>query len=170
MGKKRKKVYNGKLLKVFEDKKVLPDGRVAKFEEVKHPGAALVIPFIGNKIVFLRQYRGVIGEYLWEFPAGKLDPKETPYACAKRELKEETGYEAKKIKRLGKIYTTPGFCDEVIYIYRAECGLNLSETNLDEDEFIEVKLFSLKQIRELFKNGKIIDSKSIAALAFAKIL
>jgi ADP-ribose pyrophosphatase len=165
----KKKVFNGRLIKVFKSIKKLPNAGRGYFEEVEHPGAALIIPFIGKKIVFIRQYRGVIGKYIWELPAGTLAFGETPYACAKREVIEETGYSVKNLKRIGMIYTTPGFCNEKIIIFKAECDKK-RETQQDPDEIISAKSLSKEQVRRLFKQGRIIDSKTIAALSFASIL
>ena len=118
---RRKKVFSGRLLKVFKGTKRLPNGIEAYFEEVDHPGAALIVPFIKEKIVFIRQYRGVIGKYIWELPAGTLDPGETPYACAKREVEEETGCRVKSLEKVGIIFTTPGYSNEKICVFKAEC-------------------------------------------------
>lgn len=169
MKKSRKKVFNGRLLKVFKGTKRLPNGKEAYLEEVAHPGAAIVIPFIKEKIVFIRQYRAVIEKYIWELPAGKLDAGERPASCAKREVEEETGYSIRNLKRLGFIYTTPGFCDEKIHIFKAEC-YKKKEPSTDSDEMIEVKELTKKEVRSLFKNGKLTDSKTIAALSFCGIL
>ncbi|MBU1084606.1 MAG: NUDIX hydrolase [Candidatus Omnitrophota bacterium] len=165
----RKMVFNGRLLKVFRSRKALPEGKIGYFEEVQHPGAVLVVPFVGEKVVLLRQYRGVIGDYIWELPAGKLDPGETPYKCAKRELLEETGYLAKNIKKLGFIYTTPGFCDEKIYIFTADCSGKV-EASKESDEIIEVSVLGKKSIRNLFREGRINDAKTIAGLSLAGIV
>jgi len=166
---KRKKIFDGKLLKIYTSSLELPDGNLGYFEEVSHPGAALIIPFLKDKIVFIRQYRAVIGKYIWELPAGTLKKGETPYACAKREITEETGYRVKKIKKLGMIHTTPGFCNETIHIYKAECA-SITQHEHDHDEFIRVYPLSKNEIKKLFKNGKITDSKTIASLAFAGII
>ncbi|MFH1837015.1 MAG: NUDIX hydrolase [Candidatus Omnitrophota bacterium] len=165
----KKTVFSGRLLKVYTSRKKLPQGKTGYFEEVEHPGAALIVPFVGNKILFLRQYRGVIGKYIWELPAGKLDSKETPYSCAKRELLEETGYTGKNIKKVGFIYTTPGFCDEKIHIFRADC-FEKKKTNKEKDEVIKVTLLDKKRIKELFRKGRITDSKTIAGLSFLGIV
>jgi len=164
------KIFEGKLLKVFKGKKVLPNGKTAYLEEIEHPGASLIVPFVGKNLLFLKQYRGVIDEYIWELPAGKLEPGESPYKCAKRELEEETGYRARTMKKIGMIYTTPGFCDEKIHIYKAVCDTDRKDLRLNEDEMIKVRALSVGQVRKLFKAGKITDSKSIAGLAFAGIL
>ncbi len=164
-----KMVFKGRLLKVFKSRKTLPNGRKADIEEVEHPGAALIIPFLRGKIVFIRQYRPVIGKYIWELPAGTLDEGETPYACAKREVVEETGYGVRNLRKLGYIYTTPGFCNEKIHIFRADCETKNS-TNRECDEIMDVAVLDRRRIRQLFASGKINDSKTIAALSFAGII
>ncbi|MFH1847255.1 MAG: NUDIX hydrolase [Candidatus Omnitrophota bacterium] len=169
MVEKRKNIFKGRLLNLFKGEKTLPNGRKAYFEEIDHPGASLIVPFTKNKVVFIRQYRAVIGKYLWELPAGILNKGETPVRCAKRETREETGYEIKVIKKIGYIYTSPGFSNELIHVYTAECG-ERKETGLDYGEVIKVKLLSKKEIKKFFKEGKISDSKTIAALSFAGLL
>ena len=166
---KKKKVFDGKLLKVYSGQKKMPNGKLVHIEEIKHPGASIIIPYVNKKVVFLRQYRPVLGKFIWELPAGKIDPGETASSCAKRELREETGFRAGKLKKLGFIYTTPGFCDEKIYIYETEC-IGKSDSSQDPDELLNVKLFSKNEIKNIFNKGKITDSKTIAALSFAKIL
>ncbi|NQT33373.1 MAG: NUDIX hydrolase [Candidatus Omnitrophica bacterium] len=166
---KRSPVFSGRLLKVFKGKKTLPNGKKAYIEEIDHPGAVLVVPRLGKRIVFIRQYRAVIGKYIWELPAGTLEVNETPYKCAKREVSEETGYGVSKLKKIGFIYTTPGFCNEKIHIFEAECTCR-GEKELDEDELIRLKLLTALEVRKLFLSGRINDSKTVAALAFAGVL
>ncbi len=162
-------VFKGRLLQLFKVSKELPNGKVGYFEQVRHPGAALIVPFKGGRVVMIRQYRGVIERYLWELPAGTKDHGETPYSCAKREVTEETGYKVKSLKKLGVIFTTPGFCDEVIHIYRAECGQK-GKVSMDKDEMIKAVLMTKKEILKLFKNRRIIDAKTIAALKMANVI
>jgi ADP-ribose pyrophosphatase len=164
-----KSVFKGRLIRVRVGKKLLPGGRKAYFEEVTHPGAAVIIPFASGKIVFLRQYRGVIGKYIWELPAGTISRPETPYACAKREVAEETGYVVRDLKKVGFIYTSPGFCNEKIYIFKAECAAKKAP-NMSEGELLRVKLFTRKEVVKLFEDGRINDSKTIAALAYTHII
>jgi len=166
---KGKKVFHGKLLKVYSGQKRMPNGRIVHIEEIKHPGASIIIPYVNKKVVFIRQYRPVLDEFIWELPAGKIDPGETAISCAKRELREETGFRPGKMKKLGFIYTTPGFCDEKIYIYETKC-IGRSESAQDPDELLNVKLFSKNEIKNIFKKRELTDSKTIAALSFAKIL
>jgi len=169
MGLDRGRIFKGRIISVYTGKKKIPGGRTAYFEEVKHPGAALIVPFFGDKIIFIRQYRGVIGRYIWELPAGTLAPGEGPKTCARRELEEETGFRAAAVEKIGSIYTTPGFCDEKITIYRAECRPK-GKVKRDTDEVIRTRLLTRKEARVLFEKGAITDSKTIAALAFAGVL
>jgi len=163
---KTRPVFKGRLLKVFVKKVRLPHGYVATFEMIKHPGAALIVPFLSkDKIIMLRQLRPVINSYIYELPAGTLDKNESPASCARREIIEETGYAAKKIKLLGKIYPVPGYSTEKIFIYKAE-GLTKTERVAEKDEVIESRIFSKAGIKRLFKSGKIVDAKTISALAF----
>lgn len=161
-----KPVFNGKLLKVFVKKARLPHGYVATYEMVRHPGAALIVPFLSaDKIIMLKQLRPVIGAYIYELPAGTLDKAEKPLSCARREIVEETGYAAGRFKLLGAIYPVPGYSTEKIYIYKAE-GLKKTIRAPEEDEAIEVRIMTRRQVQELFRSGKIVDAKTIAALTF----
>lgn len=169
MSSKEKRIFNGKLLKLFIVNRALPNGQTGYFEEIRHPGAVLIVPFFKEKIVFLRQYRPVINKYIWELPAGKLEPGESPFSCAKREMREETGFNIETLKKIGYIYTTPGFSDEMIHFYRANC-ISRGEASPEKDEMIRVQLFTAPKVRRLFCNGRINDSKTISALSFAGVL
>jgi ADP-ribose pyrophosphatase len=163
--KRLKQIFNGKLLKVYVGKKRLPHGYVATFEMIKHPGAALIVPFLTkDKIIMLRQLRPVIGAYIYELPAGTLDKNELPFSCARREIIEETGYLAKKMTLMGSIYPVPGYSTERIFIYKAE-RLKKQKRRAEVDEVIESRVYTKSQIKRLFKNGGIVDGKTIAALA-----
>ncbi len=142
----------------------LPNGRTAELAILKHPGAAAVVPFLDDDtIVMLRQYRHAAGGTIWEAPAGKLDPGERPEACALRELEEETGYRAGRLELLGKIHTTPGFSDEVIYLFVAR-DLEGGERRLAGNEVIETHPVALEQALDMVDRGEITDAKTIAAL------
>lgn len=164
-----KVVYDGNLLTVYCDKVELPNGKEAGREFIRHPGAVAVVPVTqeGN-IVLVRQYRYPVGRTMLEVPAGKLDKGEHPDECARRELEEETGYVAHTIKRLSSIYTTPGFTDEVIHLYIAE-SLTLAKQRPDEDEFLDVEVYTKEQIRIMINDGTINDAKSMLALFLAGI-
>lgn len=161
-----KKVFSGRLLKVFVKKVRLPNGYLATFEIIKHPGAALVIPFLSkDRLIMLSQLRPVVAGYIYELPAGTIDKGESALECARREIVEETGYSARKFKFLGSIYPVPGYSTENIMIYRAD-GLLPRHRHAEKDEVIEIKVLTKSAVRRLFKSGKIVDAKTIAALAF----
>jgi len=143
----------------------LPNGYTARLELVEHPGAVLIVPFLTrDKVILLRQFRPVINAYIFELPAGTLEKGEQTFACARREIIEETGYSAKKFTRLGIIYPVPGYSTEKITIYKAE---NLTERGIacEPDEVIETLVVTKKTVRDLFAAGKIIDAKTICAFA-----
>ena len=165
-----KTVFKGKLLKVLVKKVRLPHGYLATYEMIRHPGAALIVPFLGaDKIIMLRQLRPVIGKHIYELPAGTLDGSETPLSCARREIVEETGYSAGKFKLLGAIYPVPGYSTEKIFIYKAE-SLKKKERVPEKDEVIETEIFTRRGIKKLFRSGRIVDAKTISALAFCEWL
>ena len=164
-----KMVFNGDLLKVYCDKVELPNGKNASREFIKHPGAVAVVPITEDgKIVLVRQYRYPIGKSMLEVPAGKLDKGEHPDECALRELEEETGYVAHHIEKMNSIYTTPGFADEVIHLYKAD-HLKLSKQCLDEDEFLDVEVYTKEEVKAMIVDGTINDAKSMLALLLAGV-
>ncbi len=163
------RVYEGGLLKVNKDVVELPNGKQAVREWIEHPGAAAVVPLLNNgKIVMVRQYRHPMGKVTLEIPAGKLDgPHEDPLDCARRELKEETGYRAHTLIKLTTIATTVGFSNEVIHLYVAK-DLDAGLQCPDEDEFINTVMISVDEIDELIQTGKIDDAKSVVSLLMVK--
>lgn len=165
-----KEVFNGRLLKVYLAERKLPNGYSVKLELIKHPGAVLIVPFLGkDKIILIRQYRAVINSYLWELPAGTLNRDERPRPCAQRELMEEIGYKSGSLRRIGYIYPAPGYTTEKIIIYAARL-LKKVEAKNEPDEVIVAKTFSAKDIKRLFNSGKIVDAKTICALKFARVI
>jgi len=143
---------------------------MATYEVIKHPGAALVVPFLSaNRIIMLRQLRPVINSYIYELPAGTLGRNEPPLACARREIVEETGYSAGRFTFLGAIYPVPGYSTEKIFIYKAR-ALKKRERIAEKDEVIEAGVFTRAEIKRLFRAGKIVDAKTIAALAMCRWL
>ena len=156
-------IFKGKILKVKVDKVKLPNGKESTREVVEHPGAVVVVPMIGDKVIMVEQYRYPIGRTLLELPAGKLDPGETPEECARRELEEETGYRAGRITYLGKIYTSPGFSSEIVHIFLAE-DLKEGANKTDEDEFLDVVKKDFKNVVKECLEGKIEDAKTVVAV------
>ena len=157
-------IFGGCIISVFRDTVALPNGNTATREVVRHKGATCIVPITDNdEILMVRQYRYALGEVTLESPAGKLDPDETPENCALRELAEETGMTANKVVGLGKIYTSVGFCDEVIHMYAA-VGLKPYELSPDEDEFLTLGKVPVTDLRQMILDGEITDAKTVAAV------
>ena len=153
-------VYDGKIIKVYRDDALLPNGMTAHREVVHHIGAVAVLAIDKDEnAYFVNQYRYPVQKELFEVPAGKMELGEIPLECAKRELKEECGVEAEKWTELGPIYTTPGFTDEIIWLFVAE---ELSEVNqqLDDDEFLNVEKLPLKDVFDKVVKGTVPDAKT----------
>lgn len=164
--------FNGRIINLRTDTVKLPNGAVAGREVVEHPGGVCVAPLTEDgELLFVRQYRYPYEEIVLELPAGKRDRSgEDPLECGKRELLEETGATAERYTFLGKVYPTPGFCTEVIYLYLAQ-GLTFGEAQPDEDEFVEVERIPLDRAVELVMNNEIVDAKTqIAVLKTAHLL
>lgn len=158
-------VFDGNLLHVKKDTVRLPNGNIAYREWIKHPGASAVVPVTPEgRLIFVRQYRYPIQQVTLEIPAGKLDAEgEDPLDCARRELSEETGYQAEKYTFLTKLATTVGFSNEFIYIYAAE-GLTAGRQHPDEDEFINVCTLTMDEAMAKIRSGEICDAKSVTAV------
>ena len=163
--------YQGSILKIYEDT-VDANGHLAHWDFIHHNGAAAVVPVTKDgTILMVRQYRNALDRYTLEVPAGALNfPEEPKIDCAHRELEEETGYKTEKenLEFLIRVNTTVAFCDEVIDIFVAR-DLEPSVQNLDEDEYIEVEEWTVKDLEEKIYQGEITDGKTIAAiLAYAR--
>lgn len=157
-------VFDGVLLHVKKDTVKLPNGKEATREWIKHPGASSVLPILPNgNVVLVKQYRYPLGEVTLEVPAGKLDNNEDPLNCAMRELEEETGYLADKIKKMTTIATTVGFSNELIHLYVAE-DLSVGKFNPDEDEFLNVVKMPFADALKKIDTGEIVDAKTIISL------
>lgn len=166
-------VYRGRIVKLSVDTVRFPDGSVGELEMIRHPGAAAVLPVVGRlddpgaEVLLVRQYRYAVGGEIYEVPAGlPLGPDEDWEACARRELEEETGHRAGKLRALTRIYTTPGFTDEVIRLYVAS-ELEAGEGRLDDDEFLEVVRVPFTEALRMVEDGRIVDGKSVATLLYA---
>ena len=157
-------MFDGALLHVRRDRVRLPDGAEATREYVVHPGAVLMVPILADgRLVLERQFRYPVGRVMLEFPAGKIDPCETPLATAQRELREETGYTAGTWEHLGTVHPEIGYSTEVIEMYIAT---NLAHVGaqLDDGEFLDVVLMPEDELLAAFDAGLVTDGKTIAAL------
>lgn len=162
---KRELKYRGAIIDMYCDHVQIPNGNVAKWDFIKHKGAAAVVPVTDDgKILMVRQYRNALDRFTLEIPAGALDAIDEPgMDCAARELEEETGYRSESLEWLLNIRTTVAFCDEKISVFLAR-NLIPSKQNLDEDEYIDVKAYTIEELKEKIFSGEIEDSKTIASL------
>lgn len=157
-------IFRGKIINLRVDTVRLPNGKEATREVVEHPGAVAIAALNEkNEIILIHQYRAPVDEVIIEIPAGKLERGEDPFLCAQRELEEETGWLAGKWEHIFTFYTTPGFSDEVMYLYLAK-DLQVSQQSLDEDEFVEIITVPVEAALEMAKTGQIKDAKTIMGI------
>jgi ADP-ribose pyrophosphatase len=165
-------VYTGRIINLDVDTVRFPNGSIGELEMIRHPGASAIVPFLSDpagddhQLLLIRQYRYAAERYLYEVPAGRLDPGEAPADCARRELREETGCEAQSVEHLFTMYTTPGFTDEKIHVFMA-MGLTRGEVAREADEFIEVETMPLSRALSLVQQGEIQDAKTALGLLYA---
>jgi ADP-ribose pyrophosphatase len=164
-----KQIFKGKVIDLEVKEVELPNGKMSSREIVKHPGAVAVVPMTkeGN-IVLVRQYRKALGKTIVEIPAGKLEKGENPLESAARELEEETGYKTKKLDFLLSFYTSPGFADELIYLYFTD-ELEKGTVNMDEDEFLDLIEVSLEEAEKMVKDQTIHDAKTAYAILYMRM-
>ena len=161
-----KVLYEGKVFRLQRDTVIEPGGVRADRDIIVHPGSVVVLPiFEDGRVLLIRQYRHSVGEFLWELVAGRKEPGETPSAAARRELIEETGYRAKRLRKMLHVIPTPGFVNEWMWIFAAE-GLQQGDAHPEEDEKITAKLFTLKQADSMIEKGTLHDAKSICGLLY----
>jgi ADP-ribose pyrophosphatase len=162
-----KVVFEGKVFSVSSDKVQEPNGVVARRDVVHHSGSVVILAIDESgdepRVLLERQYRYAARDYLWELPAGSLDPGEKPLAAGKRELREETGYRARQWKRALRFFPSPGFLDEVMTIYLAR-GLTAGKAQPEADERIDYELIPLAQTIDMIRSGKIRDGKTISGV------
>ena len=165
--------YSGRVIDLDVDTLKFPDGSTGQLEMIRHPGAAAVVPFLDPpgtadpRVILLRQFRHAADGYLWEIPAGRLEPGEPPEACARRELREEAGVNAERVLPLTSILTTPGFTDELIHLFAAH-NLSPVPTAREPDEFMEVHEIRWSEVGRRIRRGEIRDAKTLTALMFVQ--
>lgn len=161
---RKKTVWRGSAVNFDVDTVRLPNGKLATREFMNHPGAVGAVPFLNrDTIVLVRQYRHPVGEVTLELPAGKLDAGEAVLTCLKRELREETGFTARKFVPLLRYWPTPAFANEVLHLFIAT-GLKAGRMSADEDEFLACVTMPFREAVELVRRGKIKDSKTVVGL------
>jgi ADP-ribose pyrophosphatase len=164
-----RQIYSGRVVDLRVERVTLPNGTTVELELIHHVGASAVAAVDdAGAVVLIRQYRHAAGGYIWELPAGLLaSPSEQPEQCARRELREETGLEARDVVHLGTIFTTPGFCDERIHLFLAR-GLVAHGHAQEHDEVIaEIAHRPLAEALDMIRRGDIVDGKTIAGLHLA---
>lgn len=157
-------VYDGGIVRLRVDRALLPNGHTVSREVVEHPGGVGIVAVDEEgRVLMVRQFRYPLGRTCLEIPAGKLDRGEDPLAAARRELEEETGARAGRWTDLGRLYVSPGFCDEAIHLYLAR-ELSFVPSHPDEDEFLAVERIPLSQLAEMAMDGRMEDGKSVAGV------
>ncbi|MBQ6569828.1 MAG: NUDIX hydrolase [Clostridia bacterium] len=157
-----KRVFDGYVVKLSVDDVLLPDGSASKREVIRHSGAVCVAPITkdGN-IIMVRQFRYAVNKELLELPAGRIDPSEPPETTGIRELREETGYSVSKLHYIGRLYPTPGYSDEVIWLYSCVVSPeDMVSTDMDEGEFVETEILPLQKAIDMVMEDGIFDSKT----------
>ena len=159
-----KLIHKGNLLEVHSERVDFPTGGHTYFDIVKHPGGAVIAAINDdNEICLLKQWRHALGQTIWELPAGCLEPGEPPMETAKRELEEEAGVKAQQWRDLGKISSSPGFSNEMLYLYEAR-ELSEGTLKLDDAEQLTAHWLPIEKVLEMAREGEIIDAKTLAVL------
>ena len=162
-------IYQGRVIRLVREVLEVGGRRIIR-ETVRHPGAVVIIPLLaGKRLVFVRQYRRAVGRVLLELPAGTLEPGERRARCARRELEEETGWRARRLRRLTQFYAAPGFISEQLTVFLGE-GLTRTAANPEPDESVEPVILTLASALAKVRSGAICDAKSIIGVLFAERL
>jgi ADP-ribose pyrophosphatase len=161
-------LLKGRAFAIRRDTLKTPDGRETKFDIIEHGGSVIIVPIDkdGN-LLFVRQYRHAAGMDLLELPAGTLEEGEDPAVCAAREIREETGFAADKIEKIGDFYLAPGYSTEFMHVYLAQ-ELRHDPLEADADEFLSVETIPFAEAIQMAERGEMLDAKSLAALLLAK--
>jgi ADP-ribose pyrophosphatase len=164
-----KVVFNGSVFRVLHDRLIEPGGKESERDVIRHNGSVVILALDSSKskknpwIVVERQYRHAANQFLWELPAGKIEPGEDPLPAAQRELEEETGYRAKKWKPLVEYFASPGFLGEAMKVFVAE-GLVAGDAHPEDDEQIELRLVKLSDVLKMIDKGAIMDGKTLSSV------
>jgi ADP-ribose pyrophosphatase len=159
-----RRLYEGRVLSLDVDEVSEPGGVTGTREVVRQTGSVAALPVLGDgRIVLVRQYRYAVSDFVWELPAGRRDPAESPEAGARRELEEEVGLRAASLEPISTFWTTPGFCDEVMHLFRAT-GLESIPPRPEADERIEPGTFTLDEAMAMVARGEIREGKTLVAL------
>ena len=165
------RLYSGRVFDVDLDTVEFPDESTGQLEMIRHPGAAAVLPFLDPpssadpRVALIYQFRHAADGYVWEIPAGRLDPGESPEDCARREMLEETGYTAGRVDHVASIYTTPGFTDEIIHLFAGEVT-GAGDHDREIDEFLEVHPLRWSEVGRMVARGDIVDGKTLCCLFY----
>lgn len=159
------KIFDGHVVHLRKDKVLCPNGKESYREVIDHNGGVGILLIVDNKVVLIKQFRYAYDEEIYEIPAGKIEPGEDPKNTGKRELEEETGYEADEIIHLGDIYPTCGYTNEIIHLYYAK-NARKKTTHFDDDENIETLLVPYEEVLRMIRNGTIKDAKTICAIQY----
>jgi ADP-ribose pyrophosphatase len=160
------RMFEGAVFSVVREDVLEPGGIRATRDLVIHSGSVVVLPvFADGSVLFIRQYRHAVGDFLWELVAGRKEPDESPTAAARRELLEETGYTARRLRKILDVFPTPGFVSERMWVFAAE-GLTKGPPQPEKDERITQRVFTLAQVDAMIRDGKLRDAKSVAGLLY----
>ena len=161
-------VHRGRAFRTRRDRVRLPNGREATMDVVSHPVSVILLPLPDpGRVILVRQYRYAVDRWIWELPAGNVEPGEDPEAAALRECAEETGWTARRVERIGAFYPSPGYCDEVMIFYRLTELTETARLALDADEVLEPRIFTLDAARRMIAEGPVADMKSALGLRLA---
>lgn len=165
---KSESLLKGRAFAIRRDWLKTPDGRKTKYDIIEHGGSVILVPVDADgNLLFVRQYRHAAGQDLLELPAGTLEAGEDPAVCAAREIREETGFAAGKLEKIGEFYLAPGYSTEFMIVYLAR-DLAYDPLEADADEFLTLEKIPVQQALEMAERGEILDAKSLAALLLAR--